>query len=107
MKNSVVLALDMGTSSVRAMLFDVRGKSLPEMEVQVPYAQRTTADGGVEMDAEVLLGRTVDCVKQLLRKTEKGVRARLAGIGISCFWHSLVGVGEDGRATTPVYSWAD
>ena len=107
MKNSVVLALDMGTSSVRAMLFDVRGKALPEMEVQVPYAQRKTADGGVEMDAEVLLGRTVDCIKQLLRKTEKGTKARLAGVGVSCFWHSLVGVGEDGRATTPVYSWAD
>jgi gluconokinase len=107
MKNSVVLALDMGTSSVRAMLFDVRGKALPDMEVQLPYAQRMTADGGVEMDAEVLLTRTVDCVKQLLRKTEKSVRARLAGVGVSCFWHSLVGVGEDGQATTPVYSWAD
>lgn len=107
MKNSVVLALDMGSSSVRAMLFDVRGKALPEMEVQVPYAQRTTADGGVEMDAEVLLSRTVDCIKQLLRKAEKSVKARLAGVGVSCFWHSLVGVGEDGRATTPVFSWAD
>ena len=81
MKNAVVLALDMGTSSVRAMLFDVRGKALPEMEAQVPYAQRTTADGGVEMDAEVLLARTVDCLKQLLRKTEKSVKARLAGVG--------------------------
>lgn len=107
MKNSVVLALDMGTSSVRAMLFDVRGRALPEMEVQLPYAQRTTADGGVEMDAEVLLARTVDCVKQLMRKAEKGVRARLAGVGASCFWHSLVGVGGDERATTPVLSWAD
>ncbi len=107
MKNAVVLALDMGTSSVRAMLFDARGKALPEMEVQVPYAQRTTADGGVEMDAEVLLARTVDCVKQLLRKTEKSVLVRLAGVGVSCFWHSLVGVGADGRATTPVLSWAD
>lgn len=107
MKNAIILALDMGTSSVRAMLFDVRGKALPDMEVQVPYAQRTTADGGVEMDAEVLLSRTVDCIKQLLRKAEKGVKARLAGVGVSCFWHSLVGVGEDGQATTPVYSWAD
>jgi gluconokinase len=42
-----------------------------------------------------------------LRKTEKGVKARIAGVGISCFWHSLVGVGENGRAVTPLYSWAD
>ncbi len=107
MKNAVVLALDMGTSSVRAMLFDVRGRMLPNAEAQLPYAQRTTADGGVEMDAEILLSRTVDCIKQLLRRTEKSVKARLAGVGASCFWHSLVGVGEDNRAVTPVYSWAD
>lgn len=107
MKNAVVLTLDMGTSSVRTMLFDVRGKPLPEREVQVPYAQRTTADGGVEMDAEILLARTVDCIKQILRKTDKSVKARIAGVGISCFWHSLVGVNGDGQATTPVYSWAD
>ena len=107
MRKALVLALDMGTSSVRAMLFDARGRALPDAEVQLPYAQRKTGDGGVEADAEVLLELTVQCMERLLKAAGKDERGRLAGVGISCFWHSLVGVGGDGRAVTPVYSWAD
>ena len=107
MKNPTVVALDMGTSSVRAMLFDRRGRALPDAEVQISYAQRTTADGGVEADAEPLLERTVACLTQLFHKMPKSTQADLVGVGISCFWHSLVGVGADNRAVTPVYSWAD
>ena len=107
MKKALILTLDMGTSSVRAMLFDARGRALPDAEVQLPYAQRTTADGGVEAEAETLLALTVSCVQQLLQKMDKETQGRLAGVGISCFWHSLVGVGDDSHAVTPVYSWAD
>jgi gluconokinase len=107
MKKALILTLDMGTSSVRAMLFDTRGRALPGAEVQSVYAKTTTADGGVETDAEKLLALTVDCLKQLLRKTDQETRGRVAGVGLSCFWHSLVGVGENGKAVTPLFSWAD
>ena len=107
MKKALILTLDMGTSSVRAMLFDTRGRALPGAEVQNAYAQTTTADGGVQTDAEKLLDLTVDCLKQLIRKTNAETLGRVAGVGISCFWHSLVGVGEDDRAVTPLFSWAD
>ena len=107
MKKSVVLALDLGTSSVRAMLFDAHGKALPEAEAQNAYAQTMTGDGGVQTDAEELLARTVDATRQLLHKTDADTKARLAGVGVSCFWHSLVGVGADNRALTPLFSWAD
>ena len=106
-KKALVLTLDMGTSSVRAMVFDARGRALPGAEVQIAYAQTTTADGGVETDAEALLGLTADCLKKILRTLNKEQRGRLAGVGISCFWHSLLGVGEDGKAVTPLFSWAD
>ena len=106
MKKALALTLDMGTSSVRAMIFDARGRALP-VEAQIAYAQTMTADGGVQTDAETLLALTVACLKQLLRKASKETRGRLAGVGISCFWHSLVGVGADDRAVTPLFSWAD
>ena len=107
MKNALILTLDMGTSSVRAMLFDTRGRPLPNAEVQSAYAQTTTTDGGVQTDPEALLALTVSCLRQLIRKTNKETRGRIAGVGVSCFWHSLVGVGEDERAVTPLFSWAD
>lgn len=89
------------------MLFDSRGRAVPEAEVQSTYVQHTTGDGGVEADAETLLALTISCLAQLLKKTGKEALSRVAGVGVSCFWHSLVGVGADGRAVTPVYSWAD
>ena len=107
MKKALVLTLDMGTSSVRAMLFDAHGRALPKMEAQIPYVQTTTGDGGVETDAEALLALTVQCLRQLLKATDKERAGRVAGVGISCFWHSLVGVGADDRAVTPLFSWAD
>ena len=107
MKKALILTLDMGTSSVRAMLFDARGRALPQARVQKPYAQRTTGDGGLEADAETLLTLTVACLAELLRETDIVTSGRIAGVGLSCFWHSLVGVGDEGRAVTPVYSWAD
>jgi len=107
MKKALVLTLDMGTSSVRAMLFDAHGRALTKAEAQIAYAQTTTGDGGVETDAEALLGLTVRCLVQLLKVTDKDAAGRIAGIGISCFWHSLVGVGTDDRAVTPLLSWAD
>ncbi len=80
---------------------------MPDAEVQMAYVQRKTSDGGVEADAETLLELTASCIEQLLRKTDKEAKIRLAGVGISCFWHSLLGVGEEGRAVTPLFSWAD
>lgn len=110
MTDSLVLALDFGTSSVRAILFDARGREVTSggeiVEAQVKYAQTTTADGGVQVDAEELFGYSVKCFKLFLRKAG-ALRKKIAAVGISCFWHSLVGVDERGLAVTPLISWAD
>jgi gluconokinase len=100
----LVVALDIGTSSVRAIVFDTDGT--PSADHQIPYSQTTTSDGGVEVDAEELLRHCIDSLTQLLRDDSVSV-SQLKAVGISCFWHSLLGVGGDGLAVTPVYSWAD
>lgn len=102
----LVLALDMGTSSMRAMLFDARGVTLPGVLAQTAVDLTLTPDGGVEGDAEALFAIAVGVIDEALQ--EAGSRAgEIAAIGVSCFWHSLLAVGPDGRALTPVYSWAD
>ncbi len=111
MTQDCVLALDIGTSSVRAIVFDSHGNivAAPDgsaVDAQIKYAQHTTADGGVEVDADALLLMTVNCLANATIKLGDA-RTRLAAVGISCFWHSLVGVRADNRALTPLYSWAD
>ena len=47
----LVLALDVGTSSTRARIYDERGCARPDAEGHVAYEPRTSPDGGVELDA--------------------------------------------------------
>ena len=98
----MVIALDIGTSSTRAILYDDRGFKVDGAEHKVAHEPRTTPDGGVEHDAARLLDAAAACLDALTaRQTE--VRA----VAVSTFWHGLLGFDRDGRAATPVYIWAD
>ncbi len=103
---SFVLSLDVGTSSVRASLYDASARAVPGMSSGQSHVPDTTPDGGVEMDAEALFQRSLHCVEQVL--AQSGARAAdLAGVGLCTFWHSILGVGADGLACTPILLWAD
>lgn len=102
----LVLTLDIGTSSVRAMIWDRNGDWVPGWEAEIEHRMTLTADGGVEADARALWRRTVRCIDSVLEKAER--QATLIGaVGISTFWHSLMGVNGEGKPLTPVYTWAD
>lgn len=100
--NSHILALDFGTSSTRALLFNSSGHKVGEA-AQKPYDQTTTADGGVEVDADLLFDLTLECIDEL----QAGSEASVAAVAISCFWHSLMAVDENGKPLTALFSWAD
>jgi gluconokinase len=107
-KRAFFLAIDMGTSSTRSAIYDGCGKRLIETTAQVTYPLVSGLEGRAELRPEDLrrafatvLGKTF----AVLRKS--GPRGPLAGIGVSCFCHSLLGLDARGRAITPVYTWAD
>ena len=100
--NSLVVALDIGTSSVRAIAFNAQGRKVGQ-EAQIPYSQQMLADGGVEVGADFLLDLQGQCLDQLLPNLKQPV----AAVAISCFWHSLLAVNDAGEAQTAVISWAD
>lgn len=101
-----VVSLDIGSSSTRALAFDERGGRLKGVEAIIAHTVRTTADGGAELDPELLVENAVTClagVEGALREARVGVQA----VSVCTFWHSLVGVDASGRALTPVYMWSD
>lgn len=100
---TVVLALDVGTSSVRARVYDERGEHLEGVEAQTKYEVTHGHDGRAEFDPEHLVEATVAALDEARR--EAG--GPLVAVGASCFWHSLMAVDARGRALSPLVTWRD
>jgi gluconokinase len=93
-----VLALDVGSSSVRACAFDERGRELGGAARRA-HEPRYGRDGSAELDADELVRAS-----RVVLDEAAGTRDALA---ISCFWHSLLLIDADGRPLTPVLLWQD
>jgi gluconokinase len=93
----LALALDLGTSSLRALLFDREGRGIQETEEQLRYPLRTTADGGAEVDASPLFDLLVRCLDGTLTRAG-GAASGIIAVGTTGFWHSLLGLDRCGRA---------
>jgi len=102
----LILGLDIGTSSVRAGLYDARGSLLPATLVKNERTLTATDDGGAEIDAEIAFNQVVTAIDDVLTKTAK-LRGEITHVATSCFWHSLVGVDAKRKPTTKVLAWAD
>ncbi len=102
----LILAIDVGSSSVRAILFDRQAQPLRGLDSRANYEFQITADGGVEVSADQLLERVVSAIDQVVSRANQKSQ-QIAGVAVSTFWHNVLGVDSEGRAVTPVYSWAD
>ena len=100
----MVIALDVGTSSVRAGFYDGAGRAIAGRSHQVAHAPTFTPDGGVEHDATRLLEGVVACLDAIHpNRPPEETRA----VGVATFWHGLLGFDARGHPITPVYMWAD
>ncbi len=102
----ILMAIDIGTSGVRAALFDENGVEIPGASVGSNRLASGLTDFSTT-DARALLAEVVQTIDQLYQAQSSNIAIRLELIALSCFWHSLVGVDENGHPTTPVLGWAD
>ncbi len=75
-----LLAIDQGTTSSRAILFNVKG--VPVWQSQVEFPQYYPADGWVEHDPEEIWQTTSDMCREVLKKGRLQPTS-VAGIGIT------------------------
>jgi gluconokinase len=106
----LVLAMDIGSSSLRTALFDERGQRIFETSASRDYAVRYTPDGGAELSPVVLRRAAANCLHETLnvyRAARSLKKIPIAAVGGSAFWHSLLGLDRTSRPITPIYTWAD
>jgi gluconokinase len=99
-----VLALDLGTSSVRALLFDRRGLALPDVLARRPTKLMIDDDGKAELDPDEVVAAIGECLDEL---AGRGALDQVEHVATSCAWHSVIAVARDGRRCTGALTWAD
>jgi gluconokinase len=99
-----ILALDLGTSSVRALVLDPTTRPLPGALARRKIIVRVDGDGAATLDPAAYLAELVACLDELAKD------GRLDGVGLvaaSAQWHSVLPLGAGGEPAGPVLTWLD
>ncbi|HYN87353.1 MAG TPA: gluconokinase, partial [Ardenticatenaceae bacterium] len=105
-KSPLVLGIDLGSSGIRAGVYDRRGQLLDGRVTRGACGLRTTADGGVVGDP-VEIVEALEAVVSAALEGAGGRACEIVGVGFSMLASNLVGVDRHGEAITPVYTYAD
>ncbi|MEZ0395399.1 MAG: FGGY-family carbohydrate kinase [Anaerolineales bacterium] len=99
-----LLAIDHGTQSVRALVFDPRGNLLHKVRVPIePYY--STAPGLAEQDPEVFWNAVCQACQGLWAQ---GVdKSSLAAVALTTQRSTVLNVDKDGRPLRPAIHWLD
>jgi sugar (pentulose or hexulose) kinase len=88
-----ILAIDCGTQSLRAILFDERGQLIQKVKIDYePYFSKQP--GWAEQDALVYWKALCDACKTL-RKKEPQLFLSIAGLGVTAIRDTLVNVDKE------------
>lgn len=97
-----ILVLDLGSSSARALLFDEQVNLLAQASQSHRFD--SAPPGASTMDVLELQTRVEACIDEILQHPlAVGIRA----VAVDTFVGNMLGVDAQGRAVTPVYTYAD
>ena len=99
-----ILAIDHGTQSVRALLFDARGGLAAKSRVAVSYL--SPEPGWAEQDPEVLWGAVAEACRRLWAESPVPKDA-VRGVTLTTQRGTVVNVDDAGRPLRPAITWMD
>lgn len=102
----LILTLDIGTSSTRAMLFDGEAQPVSGLHAQISNQLQTTPDGGAEFDPAELLTGVVTVIDQVLQLAGP-LAQQIGGVAMDTFVANIMGLDAAGQPLTPLYTYAD
>jgi len=102
----LILSVDIGTSSVKTVIFDRLGRSLTISIARRAVEIITRPDGTFVIDPDQLLNSVWDCIDETLARSQ-AIHQHIAGVGCCTFVSNILGVNREGEAITPVFTYAD
>ena len=100
------VGVDIGTTSIAAVVTDFRGKVLKTQTVANPSAGEPTDEGLHEQNADAIL-KTVNALVEACEAFVRAARLKLVEIGWTGQMHGLVAVDRKLHAITPFVTWRD
>lgn len=105
MQQDVILTIDNGTQSVRALLFDLQGNLLDKsQEVLTPY--HSEHPGWAENDPEYYWQGVANACQKLWAKTQVP-KAAIRGVGLTTQRATMINVDAGGKPLRPAMVWMD
>ncbi|RDV16052.1 gluconate kinase [Pontibacter diazotrophicus] len=104
MKQQALIGMDIGTTSTKAVAFDMEGKMLFREAIEYPII--STQPDYAEQDPEVVLKAVLDTLSTVALEL-KILGVELMGVSFSSAMHSLIAVDAQGDPLTKCIIWAD
>ncbi|MFC2947838.1 gluconokinase [Virgibacillus sediminis] len=104
MARELVIGLDLGTTSVKAVLFDMAGSLIAEAEQMIETLH--PQPGWAEQDPVQIEASCRQALKEVTDEAEVQ-EGELVSIGISAAMHSLICLDEDDRPLSNMLIWSD
>ncbi|NWF92309.1 MAG: gluconokinase [Syntrophaceae bacterium] len=101
-----ILSIDIGTSAVRAFLFDRIGRAISGIKAREPLEIRTTPEGASEADPDLILERTWRCIDSVMEQASP-LSQRIGGVASCTFVGNILGLNRSNQAITPLITYAD
>ena len=109
-KQTFLLAIDIGTSSVKAGLYDREARSVVRSgkgaSVSVQHEQTVASDGTAEEPVERIVAAVESAIDEVLAIAAE-LDIDIAGVGMDSMASTVLAVDSDGSPLTPVYTYAD
>ena len=102
-ERGVVLAVDIGTSATKAVLFDGQGRVL--CLARRSYSMLTPQADWAEQDPEAVYPAVLAAIREAYGARPAGLRVE--AVAFSSQWYSTMPVGKDGRPLANYLTWSD
>ena len=102
----LILSIDIGSSAVKVLLFDTKGRAVEDNQYRCAVTLRTSRYGASEVAADELLDIVWRGIDAVLAKAG-WLAPKMAGVAVCTFVGNIMGVDRKAKPLTPVFTYAD
>lgn len=100
-----ILVVDIGTSSLRAMVYDATARNVSGLVARRMYQPDTTEDGGSTLDARAMWGALVSVLDEIVSLI--GDKIEIAAVAASSLASNVLVLGANNEPLSPAFLYAD